>query len=181
MQFTKGKDTHIIVEKNSKTWLLNVLNGKIDKLDGKVEIDGKSIISKDKKDHFYFPDIEELPGNISVGSLASLAKIPKTQPGKRLKQLDFMEKFKLIIQIAKSTKREIYLFNLAWPIDLYEVLREVKEDLKAFKNDETIVIYLGVAGCAPLGILRADKEKMLLINREGKIKYGNAYKLDDTD
>jgi hypothetical protein len=181
MQLTKGKDTHIIVEKNSKQWFLNVLNGKVDKLDGKVEIDGKSIISKDKKDHFYFPDLEELPGNISVRSLAAIAEIPKTHFGKRLKHLDFMEKFKLNLQIAKSTKRKIYLFYLAWPIDLYEVLIEVKEDLKAFTNEETIVIYLGVAGYAPLGILKADKEKMLYLNREGKMKYGSAYKLDDDD
>jgi len=176
MQFSKGEDIQITCKKEPKEWLLNVLNGKVDKLDGKVEIDGKSIISKDKKDYFYFPDLEELPGHISCRSMASIAKIPKTQSRKRLKQLDFIEKFKLVIQIAKNTKREIYLFNLAWPIDLYEVLEKVKEDLKAFKNEETVVIYLGsVTDYAPLGILRADKEKMMIIKRDGEIVYRNFF------
>jgi hypothetical protein len=169
-----GEAVHIMVDKESNDLLTNVLNGEIDQIDGKIIIDGKSIVTKDHEDFYYFPDVQKLPGNLSVKSITSLAKIPAESEiiRKRLKDIDFESKLKLMLKMAKSFKRKIYVFHLSVPGAYYELIRELRDEFKSFTSEESLVIYLCSIESAPLGVLN-PKISNIFINVKGEFIYKN--------
>jgi hypothetical protein len=176
IQLNKGEDVHIIADEDSTDLLSNVLNGEVDvdQFDGKITIDGKSIVTKDHEDLYYFPDVQELPGNLSVKSITSLAKISAESDiiRKRLKDIDFESKLRLMLKMAKSFKRKIYVFNLSVPGSYYELIRELRDEFKSFTSEESLVIYLCSIESAPLGVLNPKISK-IFINVKGEFIYTN--------
>lgn len=177
MQFNKKESIQFTYDESSKNLFFNILNGKIAKFKGKITINGVNLITKAKKDYFYFPDIEKLPGNLSVKSLCSLAKISTGNMDKRLKDLDLEEKFKLFLKIAKNIKKEIYVFNIVFPGNQFELLRAAKEEIKSFKTKDTTVFYFGAIGLSPLEILDPDKIKLFLLYK-GEFQYLDSHNIN---
>lgn len=174
IQLKKGEDVHIMTDEESNDLTFNTLNGEIDQFDGKITIDGKSIVTKDHEDLYYFPDVQELPGNLSVKSITSLAKISAESDiiRKRLKDIDFESKLRLMLKMAKSFKRKIYVFNLSVPGAYYELIREMRDEFKSFLSKDTLVIYLCSSESAPLGVLNPKISK-IFINVKGEFIYKN--------
>lgn len=183
IQFNKGEDVLIIIDEQSADLLSSVMNGEVDvdQFDGKITVNGESIVTKKKDDHFYFPKLKKLPGNLSANSLAALAKIPAGDiAGKRLKDIEFEKIFKLMLNIAKSKKKEIYVLNLDIPLENYELISEFKEELKSFSKDAAVVYYCSESAFGTVGGLKSD-HKMIMINSDGVFKYKDLYKFDDQD
>jgi hypothetical protein len=176
IQLNKGEDVHILKDEDSTDLISTVVNGEVDvdHFDGKITIDGNSIVSRKKEDHFYFPDIKKLPGNLSVKSLTSLSKISADSDilSKRLKDIDFESKLRLMLKVAKSFKRKIYVFHLAVPGAYYELILEMRDEFKSFLSKDTLVIYLCSSESAPLGVLNPKISK-IFINVKGEFIYKN--------
>jgi hypothetical protein len=142
--------------------LLNVLMGKIKEFTGKFLINGKSIVTGEKKNFVYLPDPHLLPAGTKVKAMiekyARLQKIPKSDIkklekefdsilGKRFWEIDEVQKVNLMLGIVAFKKADIYLFNnFLIHIDSMQVLEEIigrikRTNILIIETDSTHVYH----------------------------------------
>jgi len=128
---------------------LGLFFGKSTGLKWNVSIDGNDIVNSSKKDFFYLPHPDKIPGNITVRHLLFLFKRLLKLPGgefdkiikgiekgllnKRFGKLETKDKAMLLLMVAQSSKRRVYLFNdfiVGIPGDSRSELAEKAEELK---------------------------------------------------
>ncbi|HLP44551.1 MAG TPA: hypothetical protein VK469_01315 [Candidatus Kapabacteria bacterium] len=130
---------------------------------GKIAIDGKSILTSDKKDILYLPNIEKIPEDIPVKSILKLfnVKSPDFAPivNKKFGQLKTIEKSELLLSCAQLKQSRIIIFNdflFAPPAYKDTYVKRIKT-----LKENSILIYLG-----PLGrpFIQQDTDFMVLSN-----------------
>jgi len=123
---TGNYNTINIFAKDFTNQFLNVLYGWCKRFRGKISIDGKNIVSSLKKNFFYLPDPDKIPGWIKIGTflniLGGFLRLPKEKIkelkeeysewiDKRFSELSKLEKAGLLFRAARLSNAKIYVFH----------------------------------------------------------------------
>ena len=159
LNFFPGKHmAYKVYYKNFIAQLLNVFLGKIQNFSGKITLDKKNIVTKEKKDFLYLPQPDKIPGDIKTKTLLklfkSLLKIPKEDfkkiqdvvgPPKLKKyfyKLENHERALLLLKVAQmSGKYTIILDNINGGIPEYNQ-SEIREAVKELISNGCLVINI---------------------------------------
>ena len=159
LNFVSGKHmAYKVYYKNFIDQLLNVFFGKIKKFSGKITLDKKNIVTKEKKDFLYLPQPGKIPGDIKTKTLLklfkSLLKISKEDfkklhdvvgPSKLKKyfyKLENHEKALLLLKVAQMTgKSTIILDNITAGIP-DDFQKEIREAVRELVNNGYLIINI---------------------------------------
>ncbi len=154
---------------------INVFFGKTKSFKGKIKIDNKDIVTKEKQDFLYLPHPDNIPEDIKTRDLLWLFKrllkltkeefselktsVGKDNLKKRFADLKKTEKANILLSIAELSKFKMYIFN-DFAFDLPKSFRvDLPERVDKLKHEDTIVLDI-----VTIGDLWVDNDKYIMVN-----------------
>lgn len=179
LALNKGDDVYIhTAHQQPVADLYNILSGRITGFTGKIHIDGKSIVTGEKKEFVYSCSLDEIPGDIPVNALLKLLKglanssgegaqefraaLEKEFPGigrKRFHRLKLEEKAGVLVKAVQLTGREVCVFH--------DVGGSFTARFRELKRGSGLVVYFAAPGSSLLGV----KRHLVVFKKENRYWY----------
>ncbi|HLP45138.1 MAG TPA: hypothetical protein VK469_04290, partial [Candidatus Kapabacteria bacterium] len=170
----KGEDVYIGDSDNrALEKFYNVLSGQIKNFTGKITLEEKNIVTHKPKEFMYLCNPTEIPGESTVNAFLKLVKgllnignvelcmlkneLSESDPNfpkKKFNQITTDQKIKILLQIARSNPRPIYIIHdLEREISL-DFLKVFKKEMKNLKSGGALLLYFGKSGHSLMAVDR---------------------------